>query len=121
MTPPTTTDTQQMVKMGLPKENVKLKMTQEGMNAAYLDKDPQELVPLSETKGEPAKKESVAKKPAVRKKKLHWKALDASKVGSDSLWADKDDDITLDEAEFNKVGLFNDVILICILISADDN
>lgn len=40
-----------MLKVGLPKEMVKSKMTQEGgINPDFLDKDPAELVPLDETK-----------------------------------------------------------------------
>jgi len=51
---------------------------------------------------------AVAAAPKPRKKKLYWKALDASKVGRDSLWAqqsgdDAADSILLDEDEFNKL------------------
>ena len=110
-----------MMKVGLPKEAIKAKMQQEGANPAYLDKDPTELVFLNEAKGADgaqtaaaaANKGKVAAllgaaaagagKPKLRKKKLYWKALDASQVGSNSLWADKDDDIMLDEAEFNQL------------------
>ena len=52
-----------MLKVGLPKDAVKAKMEQEGgVNSAYLDKDPSELVPLDEnakaaTKAAPVKKE----------------------------------------------------------------
>jgi hypothetical protein len=107
-----------MLKVGLPREAIKAKMTQEGVNPAYLDKDPSEMVPLTEPKpGDPVKPAGGAggfpglpagpakpKAPKVRKKKLYWKAVDASKVGSDSLWAkDDDEDITLDEAEFQQL------------------
>ena len=109
-----------MMKVGLPKEAIKAKMQQEGANPAYLDKDPAEPVFLTEPKGSdggPAAPQAAAKskasassgaaggagKPKLRKKKLYWKALDASQVGSNSLWADKDDDILLDEAEFNQL------------------
>ena len=109
-----------MMKVGLPREAIKAKMQQEGANPAYLDKDPSELVFLTEPKGSdggPAATQAAAKskasassgavggagKPKLRKKKLYWKALDASQVGSNSLWADKDDDILLDEAEFNQL------------------
>jgi hypothetical protein len=112
-----------MMKVGLPKEAIKAKMQQEGANPSYLDKDPSELVFLTEPKGSDggqaaslaaAKSKTSASsgaaggagdrgKPKLRKKKLYWKALDASQVGSNSLWADKDDDILLDEAEFNQL------------------
>jgi hypothetical protein len=53
--------------------------------------------------------------PKLRKKKLYWKALDASQVGRDSLWADKDDDITLDEAEFNQLFVERYVLTHCLV------
>ena len=118
-----------MMKVGLPKEAIKAKMQQEGVNPTYLDKDPTELVPLVESKAPGGGDTAAATRPKpnpalaliagsaaalssggggknipkLRKKKLYWKALDASQVGRDSLWADKDDDITLDEAEFNQL------------------
>ena len=110
-----------MMKVGLPKEAIKAKMQQEGANPAYLDKDPSEQVFLNEAKGADGAQAAAAAankgkaaamagaaaaaagKPKLRKKKLYWKALDASQVGSNSLWADKDDDIMLDEAEFNQL------------------
>jgi hypothetical protein len=91
-----------MLKVGLPKDAVKAKMTQEGANPAYLDKEPDELILVEEVKAGATASIKVEKGP--RKKKLHWKGLDASKVGRDSLWADKDDgDIVVDEAEFNQL------------------
>lgn len=55
-------------------------------------------------KDQGAKAAPAAAVPKPRKKKLYWKALDASKVGRDSLWADQNDgDILLDEDEFNKL------------------
>jgi hypothetical protein len=105
-----------MLKVGLPKEAIKAKMQQEGVDPSYLDKDPSELVPLSESKPSESGKSTMgfaaaalaaavkSKVPKVRKKKLYWKAVDASKVGSDSLWAkDDEEDITLDEAEFKQL------------------
>ena len=117
-----------MMKVGLPREAIKAKMQQEGVNPAYLDKDPNEMIAVSESKagtvtgsdtpgpvrpkipqvpplGALAGGIATLGKgvPKLRKKKLYWKALDASQVGRDSLWADKDDDITLDEAEFNQL------------------
>jgi Formin Homology 2 Domain/Subunit CCDC53 of WASH complex len=99
-----------MLKVGLPREAVKAKMSQEGANPIYLDKDPDELIPLDDKKKASVSAASKApspvakKEPKVRKKRLHWRALDASKVGRDSLWADNDGtDIFLDEAEFNQL------------------
>ena len=118
-----------MLKVGLPSEAVKAKMIQEGVDPDYLDKDSNELIPVNEIKKEKStsaassgriKSQRIKSQriksvhtaltalgagakggPKVRKKKLYWKALDDSKVGGDSLWAEKDDDIALDEAEFN--------------------
>ena len=106
-----------MLKMGLQKEAIAAKMKQEGRDPSVLEKSPDELVSLEEESitgtgdNKPAAPSIFAgivkkKGPIVRKKKLHWKALDASKVGQDSLWADKDDEtgITIDdEAEFNQL------------------
>lgn len=114
-----------MMKVGLPKEAIKAKMQQEGVNPSFLDKDPTEMVSMVESKTAGGEGPSTRPKnpnaaamsaiaggisalgskgvPKLRKKKLYWKALDASQVGRDSLWADKDDDITLDEAEFNQL------------------
>ena len=126
-----------MLKVGLPREAIKAKMQQEGVNPTYLDKDPSEMVALSETKATPSEQLPGMVRPKIptqiaalntlagsigalgkgapklRKKKLYWKALDASQVGQDSLWADKDDDITLDEAEFNQlfVERYNTILL----------
>lgn len=100
-----------MLKVGLPKENVKGKMAQEGgVKPDYLDKEPDELIPVDQD-GEDAPETSVKKKPviaikkaSVRKKKLHWRALDETKVSDDSLWRDNENyDILLDEAEFNQL------------------
>ena len=115
-----------MIKVGLPKEAIKAKMQQEGANPSFLDKDPEEQVYLTEpgkggaggatdsSKAGLPKPPGVHgagaggahganKAPKVRKKKLYWKALDASQVGKNSLWADKDDDILLDVDEFNQL------------------
>ena len=102
-----------MLKVGLPPENIKLKMKEEGLDPSFIEKPFDEMVFLSDAPtstasaaiGVPSKVAAADKAKLPRKKKLHWKALDASKVGSDSLWADKDDgmNITLDEAEFNQL------------------
>ena len=101
-----------MLKVGLPKENIKAKMAGEGLDPSYIDKDHIELVPLDDSRSsapaaavEKGGDAAVAKLKGPRKKKLHWKGLDASKVGRDSLWADNDDgmNIKLDEAEFNQL------------------
>lgn len=100
----------QMLKVGLPKEIVRKKMMQEGgVNPDYIDKDPEELIPEKEEESaavakKPAIVLPVKKGPTVRKKRLHWKGLDASKVSADSLWFDTEqNDIHLDEAEFNQL------------------
>jgi hypothetical protein len=107
-----------MLKVGLPKDSVKAKMKQEGVNPDILDKDPDEMIPEEEEAAAPPanplkggfklpmkgpKGNVEEKKATVRKKKLFWKALDASKITSDSLWYDQDQDIDLDEAEFNQL------------------
>lgn len=101
-----------MLKFGLQKDQVKNKMEQEGVNSKYLDMNPSDLVPIEAQLGESVVKSNPLNiikksvKQAVRKKRLHWKALDASKVGDNTLWAndkDKDDDIKLDEEEFNQL------------------
>lgn len=131
-----------MMKVGLPKEAIKAKMQQEGVNPSYLDKDPTELVPLVESKTPGGGDAAAVTRPKgpnpalaliagnaaalssggggknipkLRKKKLYWKALDASQVGRDSLWADKDDDITLDEAEFNQLFVERYVLTYCLV------
>ena len=96
-----------MLKVGLPREVIKTKMQSENVDPTYLDKNPDEMVPLNDEKAAKAveKTSPLVKKPIVRKKKLYWKALDANKVGRDSLWAESDDkdEITLDVEEFNQL------------------
>jgi hypothetical protein len=96
-----------MLKVGLPPDAVKMKMKSEGVDPSYLDKNPDDLVPISDSKkeGKVAASVAVAAKPKPRKKKLHWKAVDVSKMTENSLWADEDDEmeILLDEEEFNKL------------------
>jgi len=93
-----------MLKMGLPKEAVKAKMKQEGADPDMLDKAPSEKISES-VKLEPKsveKKKQIAK---VRKKKLHWQPLDRSRLSTNSLWFDDDneDDVALDEDEFRQL------------------
>ena len=86
-------------------------MQEGGVKPDYLDKDPDELIPVDEGGDEvaesPVKKRPqivIAKKASVRKKKLHWRALDETKVSDDSLWRDNENyDILLDEVEFNEL------------------
>lgn len=97
-----------MLKVGLAKDAIKAKMQQEGCNPSYLDKEGSELVPLNDDAPPPPSPVKLKKSPAkpkIRKKKLHWKGLDASKVGG-SLWAEndgEDDDFKLDEDEFDQL------------------
>ncbi len=80
-----------MMKVGLPKDAIKAKMTQEGVDPTYLDKEPTEMVPLNpKPKGSAKSKLQDAAKAVVskvRKKKIYWKALDASKMSANSLWS----------------------------------
>jgi hypothetical protein len=115
-----------MLKVGLPKEAVKSKMTNEGLNPDFLDMNVTDMVPLEKSnkgkssnriksqriKSQRIKSVAVALTalgagakgaPKVRKKKLYWKALTVNQVGSDSMWNEDEIDITLDEAEFNKL------------------
>ena len=91
-----------MLKVGLPKETVQQKMQQENIDSKYLDMEPTAMIPMDLSKQAVVEKK---KSPILRKKRLHWKALDASKIGEDSLWGagDDDEDIEMDEAEFNKL------------------
>ena len=102
-----------MLKVGLPLPAAKQKMQDDGFDPSILDLKPTDMVPVDTTVRKPpepkkaisfkgrGKHSPVAK---IRKKKLHWKALDASKVGADSLWADEDeDDFQLDDEEFNQL------------------
>jgi hypothetical protein len=97
-----------MLKVGLGKDAIKAKMSQEGVDPTYLDKDPTDMVPVDEpTKEGAAKTATSAKKEVIKKpkkKKLHWKALDATKLSENSVWMDKDmGEIKLDEDEFNQL------------------
>ena len=60
-----------MLKMGLPKGAVKNKMTQDGVNAAIIDKDPSEMVPEDFTASIlalPTPSQPVSVKPTPRKR-----------------------------------------------------
>jgi hypothetical protein len=98
-----------MIQVGLPIDAVKMKMKSEGMDPTILDKNPDDMIPVDDKKKDPAGAKgkagpAAAAKPKIRKKKLHLKALDASKVSENCLWADDNDmDIMLDEEEFNKL------------------
>jgi hypothetical protein len=99
-----------MLKVGLPLPAAKQKMQDDGFDPSILDKKGSEMVALNPSlqaapppkpnfklpkKGSPESK--------VRKKKLHWKGLDSSKV-TGSLWAEDEEDdesFQLDETEFN--------------------
>lgn len=91
-----------MLKVGLPKDTVKGKMQQENIDPKYIDMEPASMIPVDLTKEASVEKK---KSPILRKKRLHWKALDASKIDENSLWgaASDDEDIEMDEAEFNKL------------------
>ena len=90
-----------MLKVGLPKDAVKSKMKQEGANDSFLDKEPTDLVPLT-AKAPTAASMKKVMGPAVRKKKLYWKAVDASKIGADSIWNTKNGEEDADNVEILK-------------------
>lgn len=99
-----------MLKVGLPLVAAKAKMKEDGFDADLLERDLTALVPVDPTSSLRAKAMAAAASGApkaklqLRKKKLHWKAIDASRVGADSLWAEDDDEegqIDLDHEEFN--------------------
>ncbi|CAM9254483.1 unnamed protein product, partial [Ectocarpus fasciculatus] len=96
-----------MLKVGLAKPAVQAKMTQEGVDPSILEKKPTDMIPAEEGKPSGALKSSPKKavvKEKVRKKKLHWKAIET--VSADSVWAaggDSDDEFKLDEAEFKEL------------------
>jgi hypothetical protein len=102
-----------MLKVGLPLAAAKQKMVDDGFDPTILDKGANDLVPLDTTYREKPEAPKAAFKlpprtPAakIRKKKLHWKALDSSRVGKESLWAANDEDdegFQLDADEFNKL------------------
>jgi hypothetical protein len=97
-----------MLKVGLPLAAAKQKMSDDGFDPTILDKGPADMVPVDTSYRAPEPK--VLKKPTkaavkLRKKKLHWKALDKSRVGADSVWAvdDDDDGFMLDKDEFDQL------------------
>lgn len=96
-----------MLKVGLPLVAAKQKMVDDGFDPTVLDKKLTDLVPLDTNYRAPEPKKKPTKSPAakIRKKKLHWKALDKSRVGADSLWAADEDDegFDLDAEEFEQL------------------
>jgi hypothetical protein len=94
-----------MLKVGIPPEVVKAKMALEKADPGVLDKDPSELIPLEDDQAGGSSSSAKAKaqqQAKSRKKKLYWKAIDASQVNENSLWADPSDlDLQFDEDEFN--------------------
>jgi hypothetical protein len=93
-----------MMKVGLPKDAVKAKVKQEGLNPDILDKEPTDLILLNEKAAGSAAGGLAKAKPKPKRKKLHWKAFDASKVDKNSLWAEEQEiDLELDEEEFKKL------------------
>ena len=105
-----------MLKVGLPLVAAKAKMKEDGYDPDLLDRELTDQVPVDVNstlrKKEKARQLSPSSpKTKIRKKKLHWKAIDKSKVGADSLWADDDDDgddIRLDDDEFNMLFVESD-------------
>lgn len=94
-----------MLKVGLPLDAVKAKVKQEGLDPSMLDKEPSELIPLNPpSAGATTAKAAIPVKPKPKRKKLHWKAFDGSKIDKNSLWAEEQEiDLELDEEEFKKL------------------
>ena len=94
-----------MLKIGTPKQAVVIKMKQDGVDPSFLDKAPTDQVPLGHGPATVSVAAPKPKAPAARKKKLHWKPIDTSKISKNSLWADDDEgdgNIELDQREFDK-------------------
>ena len=105
-----------MLKMGLPLLAAQNKAQQDGVDPSVLERGPNEQVPVDSASARPRSViitfQTPAKKKALpRKKKLHWDALDKTKLNSNSLWAqldeeDEEDDaveIDIDADEFNSL------------------
>jgi len=102
-----------MMKVGLPLIAAKAKMKEDGFDPDLLDRDLTAPVPVDPTSTlrAKAKKAALATSPkpkVVRKKKLHWKAIDVSKLGDDSVWAEDEVDIKMDDEEFNRLFVESD-------------
>lgn len=97
-----------MLKVGVPKVTVREKMELDGIDPEILEFAPDHLVQLTEVrKFNPSAKSSSngdANTAHVRKKRVLIQGLDASKLASDSLWAEEaDEDIDLDDEEFQRL------------------
>lgn len=99
-----------MLKVGLPLPAAKQKMQDDGFDPSILDLKGTDMVPLDPKASAPPPPKPNFKLPKkgspeskIRKKKLHWKGLDDSKVTSGTVWADDEDEdsFQLDETEFN--------------------
>lgn len=85
-------------------------MTQEGLGGvlSFLDKDPDDLIPVALDATERASLSGgglkIKKNSNVRRKRLHWTGVDSSKIGN-TLWAedDEDDIIQVNEEEFKRL------------------
>ena len=102
-----------MLKMHVPKDAIKHKMTKEGVDPAFLDKDPEEQVPMEEEEGKEGASAGGAAPPPppvarprvskVRRKKLYWKEIPTDRLASDSIWKEQggmDLDLDFDVKEF---------------------
>jgi len=81
-----------MLKMGLPLGAVQNAIIRDGKDPAIMDLDPDKSLAanqLSKKEGGKKKKKapSKPKKPKVRRKKIYWTSIDASKIDKDSLWS----------------------------------
>ena len=72
-------------------------MASEGLDITVLDREPTEMMDLSVAsarKSPPKLVIPVKKDIKLRKKKMHWKGIDASKVAN-TLWAENDDNFEI--------------------------
>ena len=93
-----------MLKIGLPVDTIKHKMEMEGIEPSYIEKNPTDLVDADLDPILGSKLIKTKALPDFRKKRIHWKVIDASKI-KETLWGElgEEDDIFLDEAEFNQL------------------
>jgi hypothetical protein len=109
-----------MLKAGIPRSAVLVKMSSEQVDVAILDRSPTDLVEQSEPNAaEPDTKPDSHQNalaavllkrqqkelPKYRRKKMHWKLIGDEHVSSDSIWTRKEGDLdfVIDDREFNSL------------------
>jgi len=91
-----------MLKMHVPKGAVVAKMTAEGLDPAVLDMDPELPSPNDHRKKSKAASEV---KDKFRRKRLHWRSIDQSRLQADTIWSTLQEDhasckVVIDDGEF---------------------